>query len=411
MSDETFVIVGASLAGAKAAEGLRGAGFGGQIVLIGAEDDRPYERPPLSKGYLQGKAERESIYVHPRDWYASNGVDLRLGTKVVAIDRDAHQITLADGGRLGYAKLLLTTGSSPRPLPVPGADLDGVLYLRTVGDSDLIKSTLADATRIVVVGAGWIGLEAAAAAREQGVHVTVLETAELPLLRVLGREVAEVFAGLHREHEVDLRFGAEVESITGAADRVTGVRLVDGSLIDADAVIVGIGITPNVQLAEAAGLAIDNGVKVDDRLQTSDPDIYAAGDVANAFHPLLAKHVRVEHWSNALNQPGAAAQAMVGQDVSYDRVPYFFTDQYDLGMEYAGYVEPGGYDQVVFRGDVPGREFIAFWLGNGGRVLAGMNVNIWDVNDQIAGLVRAARPLDPAALADPGVPLDSLASG
>ncbi|HEY2507923.1 MAG TPA: FAD-dependent oxidoreductase [Streptosporangiaceae bacterium] len=411
MSDETFVIVGASLAGAKAAEGLRSASFEGEIVLIGAEDERPYERPPLSKGYLQGKAERESIYVHPRDWYGSNGVDLRLGAEVVAVDRDAHQILMADGGRLSYSKLLLTTGSSPRPLPVGGAELDGVLYLRTVADSDLIKSAIADATRIVVIGAGWIGLEAAAAAREQGVHVTLLETAELPLLRVLGREVAEVFAQLHREHEVDLRFGAEVESIIGTGGRVTGVRLADGSQIEADAVIVGIGITPNVQLGEEAGLDIDNGVKVNDRLQSSDPDIYAAGDVANAFHPLLRKHVRVEHWSNALNQPQAAARAMVGQQVSYDRVPYFFTDQYDLGMEYSGYVEPDGYDRVVFRGDVAGREFIAFWLGDGGRVLAGMNVNIWDVNDQIARLVRFARPIDPDALADPSVSLDSLASG
>lgn len=409
MGDETFVIVGASLAGARAAEGLRAAGFGGQVVLIGAEEELPYERPPLSKAYLQGKAERESIYVQPREWYASNGVDLRLGVEVTAIDPAAHEVTLAGGDRVGYAKLLLTMGSSPRPLMVPGADLDGVHYLRTVGDSDRIRSALASASSVVVIGAGWIGLETAAAAREQGVPVTVVEEAELPLLGVLGPEVAEVFARLHREHDVDLRTGARVAEITGNGGHVAGVRLADGAVVPADAVIVGIGITPNTRLAQAACLQVDNGVLADAGLRTTNPDIYAAGDVANAFHPLIGKHIRVEHWANARHQPQAAARAMAGEDVSYDRVPYFYTDQYDLGMEYAGYVEPGGYDQVVFRGDVPGREFIAFWLGQDRRVLAGMNVNIWDVNEQIQALVSAAQPVDVAALTDPATPLDSLA--
>ena len=403
----TYVIAGAGLAGAKAAETLREEGFDGPVVLIGDEAERPYERPPLSKDYLLGKAERETIFVHPASWYADHGVELRLGVTVTGIDPAAHEVALADGSRIGYAKLLLATGSSPRRLTVPGADADGVLYLRRAADSDQIKAAFQAASRIAVIGAGWIGLETAAAARAADVEVTILEAAELPLLRVLGAEVAQVFAGLHREHGVDLRFGVQVSEITGSGGRAGGVRLADGGHVEADAVIVGVGITPNSQLAEAARLETRNGIVVDAGLRSSDPDIYAAGDVANAFHPLLGKHIRVEHWANALHQPQAAAKAMLGQDVSYDRVPYFYTDQYDLGMEYTGYVEPGGYDQVVFRGDVERREFLAFWLADG-RVLAGMNVNIWDASDMIQALVRSGRPVEPARLADPGVPLDQL---
>jgi len=400
-----FVIVGASLAGAKAAEALREEGFDGPLVLIGEESERPYERPPLSKDYLLGKAERETIYVHPRSWYAEHDVDLRLGAQVTGVDPAAHEVALADGSRAGYAKLLLATGSSPRRLPVPGADTDSVLYLRRVSDSDQIRATFQTASRIAVIGAGWIGLETAAAARAAGVDVTVLEAAELPLLRVLGREVAQVFAGLHRDHGVDLRFGVQVDRITVSGGRADGVRLADGSHVPADAVIVGIGITPNSQLAEEAGLETGNGIVTDARLRSSDPDIYAVGDVANAYHPLLGRHIRVEHWANALNQPLTAARAMLGQDAVYDLVPYFYTDQYDLGMEYAGYVEPGGYDRVVFRGDVERREFIAFWLGRD-RVLAGMNVNIWDVNEAIQAIVRSGRTVDTGRLADPDVPLE-----
>ncbi|HLK76151.1 MAG TPA: FAD-dependent oxidoreductase [Streptosporangiaceae bacterium] len=402
------VIVGASLAGAKAAETLREQGFSGPIVLIGDEDERPYERPPLSKDYLLGKAERETIYVHRPTWYADHGVDLRLGALVSGVDPAAREVVLADSSRIGYAKLLLATGSAPRRLPLAGADAEGVLYLRKVADSDRIRAALQTATRVVVIGAGWIGLETAAAARSAGAEVTVLEAAELPLLRVLGREVAQVFADLHREHGADLRFGVQVAEITGTAGRADGVRLADGTHVPADAIVVGIGITPNSQLAEAAGLEVGNGIVVDAGLRSSDPDIYAAGDVANAYHPLLGRHVRVEHWANALHQPQAAARAMLGQDVAYDLVPYFYTDQYDLGMEYAGYVEPGGYDQVVFRGDREGREFVAFWLRDG-RVLAGMNVNVWDVNEAIQAIVRGGRTVDVSQLADLAVPLEEFA--
>ncbi|SDH15685.1 NAD(P)/FAD-dependent oxidoreductase [Nonomuraea jiangxiensis] len=406
-ANTAFVIVGAGLAGAKAAEALREEGFDGPVVLLGDEPERPYERPPLSKGYLMGQDERDKLYVHPSQWYAEHDVDLRLGVTVTGVDPAGHEVLLADGGRLGYAKLLLTTGSSPRPLPVPGADLDGVHYLRRIPDSDRIKHTLESATRVAVIGGGWIGLETAAAARAAGAEVTLLESAPLPLLGVLGREVAQIFANLHTDHGVDLRSGVQVAEITGYGGRAGGVLLADGSRVEADAVIVGVGITPNTGLAAAAGLDVANGVRVDAGLRSSHPDIYAAGDVANAFHPRLGKHIRVEHWANALHQPPAAARAMLGQDVSYDRMPYFYTDQYDLGMEYTGYVEPGGYDQVVFRGRTDTREFIAFWLADG-RVLAGMNVNVWDVTDPIDAIVTSGRRIDPARLTDADVPLTEL---
>ncbi|MHB1596112.1 MAG: NAD(P)/FAD-dependent oxidoreductase [Streptosporangiaceae bacterium] len=410
-TDNGYVIVGASLAGANAAQALRAEGYAGPLTLIGAEQDRPYERPPLSKDFLMGKTGRDKLFVHPAEWYGEHDVELRLGTTVTALDPGAHQISLAGGERIGYHRLLLATGAAPRRVEVPGTDLDGVHYLRTVGDSERIRAAFAQAGRVVVIGAGWIGLEAAAAAREAGRAVTVLEMAELPLLRVLGREVAEVFAGLHAEHGVDLRFGVQVAEITGAGGSVAGVRLADGTVVPADVVVVGVGAAPNTGLAEAAGIATDNGVVTNAGLRTSAPDVFAAGDAANAFHPRFGRQVRVEHWDNAINQGKAAGLAMAGQEVSYDRLPYFFTDQYDLGMEYVGHVAPGGYQRVVFRGDVPGREFIAFWLDEDGRVLAGMNVNIWDVNEAIGELILAGRPVSAAALADPSAALESLAGG
>ena len=408
MAPRTFVIVGASLAGAKAAEALRGQGFDGRILLIGDEPERPYERPPLSKGYLQGKQDRDTIFVHPEQWYADQAIDLRRDTLVTELDRDRHTVTLSGGERIGYDKLLLTTGASPRRLPVPGADLDGVLYLRRVGDCERIQRTFQTASRLVFVGGGWIGLEVAAAARDAGVEVTVLEAGEMPLLRVMGRQIAPVFADLHRDHGVDLRLGTQVAEIVGEHGTATGVRLADGTRIDADAVVVGIGAVPNTQLAAASGLPVDNGITVDASLRTADPDIHAAGDVANAFHPMLGRHIRVEHWANALHQPETAARSMLGEAASYDRIPYFFTDQYDLGMEYAGYAEPGDYDDVVVRGDLTSRQFIAFWTAQG-RVLAGMNVNIWDVNEAIQHLVRSGTQIDRDRLADPDVPLEELA--
>ncbi len=408
--DRTFVVVGAGLAGARAVEALRQQGFGGRLVLFGDETERPYERPPLSKGYLTGADQRESVFVHPADWYDEHHVDLRLRTTVTAIDRTARQVRSAAGEPVGYDKLLIATGSHPRPFPGIDENTAGVHYLRRIGQSDELKSTLEAVKSLIVVGAGWIGLEITAAARTAGVAVTVVESAELPLLRVLGTEVAQVFADLHREHDVDLRLGVQIDEVVVVDGRATGVRLADGTLISADAIIVGIGAAPNTGLATAAGLAVDNGILVDAALMSSDPDIFAVGDVANAEHPVLGGRIRVEHWANADRQPAVAAAAMLGESVEYVELPYFYTDQYDLGMEYSGYVEPGGYDEVVFRGDVKGREFIAFWV-SGGRVLAGMNVNVWDVQDDIKNLVTAGyrgRSVDLVKLADTSVPLVDL---
>lgn len=408
---ETFVIVGASLAGATAAQVLREEGFDGRIVLLGAEPDRPYERPGLSKGYLMGTSSREDLFVHPSGWYAEHDVDLRLSTTVVGLDRAARVVVLDDGERIGYDRLLLATGSEPRRLGVPGADLAGVAYLRRLADSEQIRDAFRARPRVAIIGAGWIGLETAAAARIAGLEVTVLESAELPLLRVLGAEVAQVFADLHREHGVDLRLGVQVAGLTGAgvggSPAVTGVRLGDGTVVAADLVLVGVGITPVVALAHDAGLDVTGGVRVDEHLRTMDPAVFAAGDVANAYHPRLGRHIRVEHWENARRQGGAAARSMLGQDAPFDRLPYFFSDQFDVAMEYVGFVAPGEYDRVVLRGDVDRREFIAFWLAEG-RVLAGMNVNVWDVVADIEQLVASGRQVDPARLADPAVPLTSV---
>jgi 3-phenylpropionate/trans-cinnamate dioxygenase ferredoxin reductase subunit len=410
MADQrTFVIVGAGLAGAKAAENLRAEGFDGRLVVVGDEPERPYERPPLSKSLLLGTAERDSVYVHDAGWYAQHDIDLRTGTRATAIDRDTRRVTLADGQSISYDKLLLATGSRPRALPVPGSDLDGILRLRTLADTDRVGDAIVGGADLVIVGAGWIGLEVAAAARVRGARVTVVETADLPLQRVLGDRIAGVFADLHRDHDVTFHFGTQVAEFRGD-HRVAQVVLADGRVLPADAVLVAVGARPNTELAERAGLAVDNGILVDAGLRTDDWDIYAAGDVANAHHPLWNARIRVEHWANALNAGPVAARAMLGREVGYDRLPYFYTDQYDLGMEYSGWVPPGGTDDVVVRGDLAKREFIAFWVDNG-RVLAGMNVNTWDVTDPIQQLVRgglAGRTVDPARLADPTVPLDDL---
>jgi len=407
VTSDTFVIVGAGLAGAKAAEALRKQGFDGRLVMLGAEHHAPYERPPLSKDYLMGKIPREKVFAHAHHWYTEHQVELRSGQRVTGLDRDTSEVRLVDGSVVSYDKLLLTTGASPRQLQVPGAGAVGVHYLRTLDDSDVLRATLATASRLVVIGAGWIGLEVAAAARLAGVDVTVVETAELPLLRVLGPEVAQVFADLHLAHDVEFRFKAALAEIITDNGVATGVRLGDGTTIAADAVLVAVGAGPNVQLAETVGLHVDNGIVVDAALRTSDPNIFAAGDVASAFHPLYGRHIRVEHWANARQQPKAAAASMLGKDASYDELPYFYTDQYDLGMEYVGFVEPGGYDRVVFRGDVAGREFIAFWLSND-RVVAGMNVNVWDVVEPIKALIRSRAAIPASRLADAAIALTDL---
>jgi NADPH-dependent 2,4-dienoyl-CoA reductase/sulfur reductase-like enzyme len=401
-----FVIVGGGLAGAKAAEGLRAEGFDGEVVLFGSEPERPYERPPLSKGYLLGKDPRDSAFVHSAEWYPEHDVDLRTGVTVAMIDPAAHLVTF-DGGTMSYDKLLLATGASARRLDLPGAGLANVLYLRTLPESEALKTAFTPEARVVIVGAGWIGLETAAAARTAGSSVTVLEPQPGALYGVLGPELGGKFADLHRQHGVEFRFeesAAEFLAAGPGSGKVGSVKTTSGVELPADVVVVGIGAVPNDGLARSAGLEVDRGVVTDSALRTSDPDIFAAGDVARSYLPLLGRHLRVDHWSNALNGGKAVATSMLGQELEYNRVPYFYSDQYDLGMECAGLPSPGTYDQVVYRGDSGRLEFIAFWLKEG-RLVAGMNVNIWDVNDELQGLIRSGRPLDPARLADPAIPL------
>ncbi|MDQ0990782.1 NAD(P)/FAD-dependent oxidoreductase [Streptomyces sp. V3I7] len=415
-ADETFVIVGGGLAGAKAAETLRTEGFTGRVILICDERDHPYERPPLSKGYLLGKEEREGVFVHEPAWYARHDIELHLGQTVTAIDRAAKTVRLGDGTLVHYDKLLLATGSEPRRLDIPGTGLAGVHHLRRLAHAERLKGVLASLGRdnghIVIAGAGWIGLEVAAAAREYGAEVTVVEPEPTPLYGVLGPELGNLFAELHREHGVRFHFGVRLTEIIGQDGVVLAARTDDGEEHPAHDVLAAIGAAPRIGLAEAAGLELADrahggGIVVDERLRTSDPDIHAAGDVASVPSGLFGTRLRVEHWANALNGGPAAARAMLGQDVIYDRVPYFFSDQYDLGMEYSGWAPPGSYDQVVIRGDAGKREFVAFWLKDG-RVLAGMNVNVWDVTEPIQRLIRTGAPVDADALADPHVPLESL---
>jgi 3-phenylpropionate/trans-cinnamate dioxygenase ferredoxin reductase subunit len=404
----SFIIVGGGLAGAIAAQTLREEGFDGSITLLGQEPNAPYERPPLSKDYLQGKADRDSIFVHAEPWYAEHEVDLSLGAAVTSLDPAARTVTTDTGAQLHYDKLLLATGSKPRRLEVPGADLDGVHYLRNVEDSERIKIEFARAERVVIIGAGWIGLETAAAARAAGLDVTLLVSGDMPLQRVLGPEVAPIFDDLHRSHGVDLRYRTTATELTGRNGAVTGLILSDGSTIDADMIIIGIGAVPRTELAAAAGLKIDNGIVVDEHLRTSDPDIFAAGDIAQTYNPRLGRHIRVEHWANARRQGAIAAKAMLGQDAIDLRPSYFYTDQYDLGMEYTGDIGPAGYDRVVFRRYADSSQVIVFWLHEQ-RVQAGMNLNVWDVAEDIERLVQSARPINVDELADPDIPLASLA--
>jgi 3-phenylpropionate/trans-cinnamate dioxygenase ferredoxin reductase subunit len=405
----TFIIVGGGLAGAKAVEALRGNDFDGLIILFSAEEHLPYERPPLSKDFLGGTKKLDDFTVDTAAWYRDHDVDLRLGTSVDAVDPAGRTVTLPDGSTTAYDKLLLATGSRSRRIPLPGADATGVHYLRTIDDAAALDGALSAGSSLAIVGAGWIGLEVAASARQRDVKVTVVETAPLPLLAALGSEAAQVFADLHREHGVDLRLQTEVAAVATDGGTARGLTLGDGTEVAADAVLIAVGAQPNIELAQHAGLAIgEGGVVVDAGLRTSDPDIYAVGDIAAAYHPLLHTRIRTEHWANALKQPAVAAAGMLGTATEYSELPYFFTDQYDLGMEYVGHAPE--YARVVFRGDPASREFIAFWLDAADRVLAGMNVNVWDVTDDVKALIGARRPVDAAALGDPATPLTALVS-
>jgi 3-phenylpropionate/trans-cinnamate dioxygenase ferredoxin reductase subunit len=404
---QTFVIVGAGLAGAKAAQTLREEGFEGHLVLVGAEDERPYERPPLSKEYLRGDVGRERVYVHDEGFYAENDIDLRVARTAAELNPSARELTLDNGAVLRYDRLLLTTGAEPRRLTIPGCELEGVMYLRSVEDSDALRARLDQGGSVVVIGAGWIGAEVAASARQRGVGVTVIGPSSVPLERVLGTEVGGIYRDIHADHGVHMLLGTGVERFEGGA-AVERVRTSDGRTLDCDFVVVGVGVLPRTTLAAQAGIAIDNGILVDERLKTGAPGVFAAGDVANAHHPFYAQRIRVEHWANALHQGPLAARTMLGHDDVYDRLPYFFSDQYDVGMEYSGYAT--GQDRVVFRGDPASREFIAFWLAEG-RVIAGMNVNVWDVAEPIRALIARGSAVDERRLTDPDVPLTALLDG
>jgi 3-phenylpropionate/trans-cinnamate dioxygenase ferredoxin reductase component len=401
MSQRTLAIVGASLAGAKAAEAARESGYDGRVVLIGDEGTAPYERPPLSKAVLRGEAEPASTRVHPEDFYGEHEIEL-VTERAVALDTTSRRVELAGGDTLAFDAAILATGAEPRRLSVPGAELQGVHYLRTVDDSTRLRDAIRASSRVAVVGAGWIGCEVAASARQMGADVVLIAPARLPLGRVLGDEMGDVFRRLHADHGVQLRLGVGVGELRGSGS-VDEVVLSDGTTEGADLVVVGIGVAPRTDVAgPASGLAVDNGIVVDQHLETNVAAVYAAGDVANAWHPRYRRHVRVEHWANALNQGTTAGRNVAGWREVYDRLPYFFSDQYDLGMEYVGLSSSG--DDLVVRGDLEAREFVAFWHRDG-VVRAAMNVNVWDVVEDLKLIVGAQRPVDLGRLVDPSVAL------
>ncbi|MFZ2510363.1 MAG: FAD-dependent oxidoreductase [Gordonia sp. (in: high G+C Gram-positive bacteria)] len=400
--DGSMVIVGGGLAAAKTAEALRNRGFDGAIVMIAGEKHLPYERPPLSKGFLSGSTVAAKLLPLDADWYAVHHVDLRTGVRATKIDRADHLVFLDDGSAVRYDKLVLATGSRPRAFPGEPA----VAYLRSVDDAQALRERLGDGRSLVIVGGGWIGLEVAATARSAGTAVTVVEPQRLPLLGILGERVAGIVAGLHRRHGVDLRLDTGVDGIE--VDEVTGgpggrVTTTDGATLEADTILVGIGALPNTEIAAAAGLPLESGgVVVDAELATFDPDVYAVGDIANYPDPHFGR-LRVEHWANALNQPAVAAANLLGHHETYDRLPYFFTDQYEFGMEYRGYAT--GENRVAIRGNTDALEFLAFWLDGENRVCAGMNVNLWDDSQAIADLITSKRIVDPDRLADRSIAL------
>ena len=396
-----MVIVGGGLAGAKAAEELRERGYDGDMTLLAAEQHLPYERPPLSKSVLLGEDEPDSTQVHDAAWYSDHRVDLRTSTVVTGIDLARRVVSTADG-ETGYDRLLLATGSEPRRFATADDSGARVAYLRTLDDCAALRAALQQQPRVAIVGAGWIGLEVAAAARTIGCEVTVVEPQSQPLLAVMGERIGATFADLHRSHGVDLRLGTSVEGVEPGRVLISG-----GDGVAADLVVVAVGAAPRTGLAKAAGLATDNGVLVDAQLRTSDPHVWAVGDIANHDHPILGHRVRVEHWDNAIEQGKVAARNMLGAGVPYERAPYFFTDQYELGMEYVGFAPKEHADHVAVRGNLSEVQGIVLWH-DAGRVLAGMHVNEWDSTDHLRALL--GQTLDAARLDDPSVSLSDLTS-
>ncbi len=404
MDSDVIAVIGGGLAGAKAVAAARESGFDGRIVLLASERHAPYERPGLSKAYLRGEIDSTELEVHDADFYAQHDVDLRTGTTAVEIDRPQREIVTDRGERVGYARLLIATGAEPRRLDIPGADLAGIHYLRTIDDADRLREALTHATGVAVVGGGWIGSEVGASARQLGCPVTIIDPGPAPLHGVLGADVAAVFRDLHTSNGVTLAMGQQVVRFRGGT-HVEAVETSNGRTIAADVVVVGVGVTPRVAPASSAGLTVGDGITVDERLRTSDPHIFAAGDVAAARHPFYGSALRVEHWANALNQGIVAGRNLAGHHDVYDRLPYFFSDQYDVGIEYLGHARE--WDRVVFRGDVEERKFIAFWV-KARRVVAAMSCNVWDVVEPLRRLITSRRVVDQERLRDPDVALDDL---
>lgn len=407
MSAPEYVIIGGGLAAGTAATTLRAEGYDGRLTVIAAEEHTPYIRPPLSKGYLAELDESE-LWVQSDDWWREHDVDLRTGRHADSLDLQERSVVLEGGDRVPFDRLLIATGATPKRLDVPGADAAGIHYLRTIEDSRGIREATADGDkRVVVVGSGWIGMEVAATVRGFGNEVTVVSHAQVPLSTALGDELGEVFAQLHLDHGVRLVRGAAVQEFRVADGQVTGVRY-EGGEVDADVVVVGTGAAPLVGIAKDAGLEVGKGVLVDAGMRTGVDGVFAVGDAADPFHPVIGGRMRSEHWANAIGTGRTAALNMLDRGVEYDDIPYFYTDQFDLGMEYSGYRPLMDGTHVVYRGDVPGREFVSFWVTPDGRVVAGMNVNVWDVNEQVQALIREARPVDESRLADTSVPLNEL---
>jgi 3-phenylpropionate/trans-cinnamate dioxygenase ferredoxin reductase component len=403
---ETFVIVGASLAGGGAAATLRQEGFDGRVILIGAEPQPPYERPPLSKDYLRVESLFEQALVHPPDFYGENGIETRFGVRATRVDAAEKVVELDDGERLAYDELLIATGGRNRRFPVPGLDLEGVHNLRTVADCDRIRHEVAPGRKAVVVGMGFIGSEVAASLRQSGVEVVVVDRNKVPLRRVLGEEVGRVIEGIHRDHGATLIFEDTVAAFEGA-DRVERVVTQGGRRIECDFVVVGLGVEPVTELLADTGAEIDNGIAVDEFCRTGVEGIYAAGDVANHYHPVFERRIRVEHWQNALNQGPAAARNMLGKDEPYDDIPWFWSDQYDFNLQYTGFHTE--WDELIVRGSMEERNFVAFYRKDE-RVLAAVAVNRGKDLRRSMRLIKAQRPVDATKLQDPDVDLRALVS-
>jgi 3-phenylpropionate/trans-cinnamate dioxygenase ferredoxin reductase subunit len=402
--ESTLLVVGGGLAGARAAEAARTSGFQGRVVIAGEERFSPYERPPLSKGVLRGEADIKSTSLHDMAFYSDQGIELLTGTRAVEIDVKSRSVNFSDAPAIGFETLVITTGSAPRRLDIPGADLTGVYYLRTADDATILHDAIKNASRVAIIGAGWIGSEVAASARSMGVDVLLIGSDPFPLHNVLGAKVAVVFQQLQIDHDVELRLGVQVVELRGNGS-VNQVVLSDGRIEDADVVVVGVGAVPRIELAVAAGLKIENGILVDEFLETSVPGIFAAGDIANAWHPHYQSHLRVEHWANARYQGTTAGSNASGKHEAYDRLPYFYSDQFDVNLEYVGHAQPD--DEVVIRGDLNQRKFVAMYH-RGGVVSAALTVNVAKVFKELKVIINQAKQMDLHALANPNIPFGEL---